>query len=69
MARGKIRPNGAGRVDRDSAFGIGRDAVRSNMLPLPPSEKSANDFNEGYDYEESRLGIPAQDRNTFPKGQ
>lgn len=69
MAKGKDTSKHPNRQVGASAFALGRDAVRSNMLPLPPSAQSANDFNEGYDYEESRLGVPAQNRNTFPKGQ
>lgn len=72
MPRGKPTQFDTSRLvgrDSDSAFNVGRKSAVANMLPLPPSAQSANDFNEGYDYEESRLGVPAQNRNTFPKGQ
>jgi hypothetical protein len=72
MAKGTDTSNHPNRKvgrESESAFTTGRNAVRSNMLPLPPSAQSANDFNEGYDYEESRLGVPQQNRNTFPRGQ
>ena len=78
MARGQIRPNGAGRVDRAAftnkegqqlPFHEGRLAASMSILPLPSSAKTANDFNEGYDFQESIQGVPLENRNTYPKGQ
>lgn len=78
MPRGRRRGNNEGKVTREMfvnsnnqhlPFHEGMYAAHMGMLPLPPSEKSANDFNEGYDYAESILGVPQEARNTHPKGQ
>jgi hypothetical protein len=50
-------------------FDQGREAADKSMLPLPSSEATANDFNEGYDYEEYLQGVPLEARNTYPRGQ
>jgi hypothetical protein len=38
------------------------------MLPLPSSSKDVNEFAEGYDFQESVMGVPQESRNTNPKG-
>lgn len=60
MARGKHRPNGAGRVDRN-AFAMGREAFQKGKLPLPPegaSEGELNDFYEGYEMYQTGNAYP-----------
>lgn len=78
MPRGRRRGPLEGRVSRDMfvnsegqhlPFHEGRYAAAVGMLPLPSSEKTANDFNEGYDYQEYLQGVPVEARNTYPKGQ
>lgn len=78
MARGEDTRNHPGRGVSKSYFSNskgeflpfheGRYAAAMGMLPLPTSSDGVNDFNEGYDFQESLLGIPQTDRNTNPKG-
>lgn len=70
MARGQLRPHGAGRVDRATftptmpAFSEGVQAFESNELPLPRSSnpREMDDFYLGYESAEAQAGIPEEQR-------
>lgn len=64
MARGQYRPHGAGRVDRESSYQLGKQAFQKNQLPLPPRNEPAemNEFYEGYELAEYEAGIPPSQR-------
>jgi hypothetical protein len=78
MARGEDTRNHPGRGVSKSDFSNskgeflpfhqGRYAAAMGMLPLPSSSKDVNEFAEGYDFQESVMGVPQESRNTNPKG-